>query len=412
MIGNKNKATFLLGLVSIGFLISYPFQQTFIGGLVASGCGAAMIGGLADWFAVSALFRRPLGIPFRTAIVPRNREKIFQALVYMVENQLLMKENIKSRLNEYDVAGTLVQVMLEHGGKNIVKRMAYSFIRDMIVQVKPQQLGNMIDEIVKNTIYKTKVVLYMIDGAQWLIKNCYDDKVINFVITQCLLLVEHQHIKTLFAEYFVAVRQRYEQGKTRRTWFNKWLNLSAEEVGTMGQEALFASLTGLLDDNHVMRKKLKSFLQEWLSARREDPVFQGKMEKWIHQALNQTDIAQYATDYIAEFCAGALVNNRQTVKWLELSINQFDKLLAEFAQNEQTRGQFNQVVKNMLSQWLDNYHEEIGKMVMESLNKFTDVMLVEFIESKVGNDLQMIRINGSVVGGLVGMTLYIMTFWL
>jgi len=412
MIGNKNKATFLLGLVSVGFFISYPFQHTFIGGLVAGGCGAAMIGGLADWFAVSALFRRPLGIPFRTGIVPRNREKIFQSLVYMVENQLLMKENIKSRLNEYDVASTLVQIMLEHGGKNIVKRMAYSFIRDMITQVKPQQLGNMIDEIIKNTIYKTKVALYMIDGAEWLIKNRYDDKVINFLIAQCLLLVDHQQTKTLFAEYSLAVRQRYEQGKTRRTWFNKWLNLSTEEVGTIGQQALRATLTAMQDDQHAKRQQLKSWLQQWLVAKRTDSVFQGKLEKWVHQVLNQIDVAQYVTHYIAEFRAGALMNNRQTVKWLELSINQFDIIMADFAQDEQNRGQFNQVVKSMLSQWLDNYHQEIGKMVMESLNKFTDVMLVEFIESKVGNDLQMIRINGSVVGGLVGMVLYIMTFWL
>jgi len=62
MTGNKNKATFILGVVSVGFFISYPFQHTFIGGLFTGGFGAAMIGGRADWFAVS--FRRPLGIPF------------------------------------------------------------------------------------------------------------------------------------------------------------------------------------------------------------------------------------------------------------------------------------------------------------------------------------------------------------
>ena len=182
MSGNKNKATSILGVVSLGFFISYPFQHTFTGGLLAGGFGAAMIGGLADWFAVTALFSRPLGIPFRTAIVPRNRDKIFQALVYMVENQLLMKENIKSRLNECDVAGTLVKVMLEHGGKNIVKRMLYSFIRDIIAQVKPKQLGKLIDEVVKDTVYKTPVAPYIIEGAEWLMKNKYDDKLKNILL--------------------------------------------------------------------------------------------------------------------------------------------------------------------------------------------------------------------------------------
>jgi len=412
MIGNKNKATFILGAVSVGFFISYPFKHTFIGGLLAGGFGAAMIGGLADWFAVSALFRRPLGIPFRTAIIPRNREKIFQALVYMVENQILMKENIKSKLGEYDIAGTLVKVMVEHGGKNVVKRMLYSFIRDMIAQVNPQQLGEIVEEIVKNTVSKTKVALYMIDGAEWLIKNNYDDKVIKFLLKQCLLLVEYQQVKTLLAQCFISVRQRYEQGMKRRKFFNQLLNLSATEVGGVGQQALRAFLTGMEDEQHPLRQKFKSWLQQWLIGKRTDCIFQDKIEEWAHQVLNQTDIAQYAANYITEYCADALVNNRQTVKWLELFINQFDKIITEFAQNEEERGKFDQVVKKMLSQWLDTYHAEIGKIVMESLNKFSDVMLVDFIETKVGNDLQMIRINGSVVGGLVGMVLYIMTLWL
>jgi len=412
MIGNENKATFILVVVSLGFFSSYPFQYTFIGGLLAAGFGSAMIGGLADWFAVTALFRRPLGIPFRTAIVPRNREKIFQALVYMVENQLLMKENIKSRLNECDVAGTLVTVMVEHGGKNVVKRMLYSFIRDIIGQVNPQQLGEIIDEVVKDTVYKSKAALYIIDGAEWMIKNSYDDKLIKFFLKQCMLLVEHKQTHALLIQCFSAVRKRYEQGMKRRKFFNQLIKLSAEEVSSMGQQALLASLIGMQDDQHTVRQRLKIWLQQWLIGKKTDIVFQQKIEEYVHRLLKQTNIAQYAANYIAEFCTGALVNNRQTVKWLELFINQFDKMIADFAQNEYERGKFDLVVKNMLSQWLDDYHEEIGKIVMESLNKFTDVMLVDFIENKVGNDLQMIRINGSVVGGLVGMVLYIMTCWL
>ncbi|MBP2626908.1 MAG: hypothetical protein H6Q68_1619 [Firmicutes bacterium] len=412
MIGNKNKANFILGAVSLAFFSSYPFKHTFVGGLLAGGFGAAMIGGLADWFAVSALFRRPLGIPFRTAIIPRNREKIFQALVHMVGNQLLMKENIKSKLSEWDIAGTLAKVMVEHGGKNVIKRMLYSFIRDIVAQVKPKQLGKIIDEIIKNTVYKTRVALYIIDGIEWLIKNSYDDKIIKFFLKQCVLLIEHKQAHVLFAQYFIIARQRYEQGMKRRKFFNQLLNLSAEEVGSFGQKALIESLIAMQDEQHTLRQKFKIWLQQWLIIKRTDVVFQQKIQEWIYQFLNKTNAAQYAAKDIAEFCAGALVNNRQTVKWLEVFINQFDKMIADFAQNEHERGKFDQVVKNMISQWLDNYHDEIGKIVMESLDKFTNAMLVAFIENKVGNDLQMIRINGSVVGGLVGVVLYIMSFWL
>ena len=412
MIGNKNKATVILGIVSLGFFISYPFQHTFIGGLFAGGFGAAMIGGLADWFAVSALFRRPLGIPFRTAIIPRNREKIFQSLVHMVENQLLMKENIKSKLNELNISDTLVKVMIEQDGKNVVKRILFSFIRDIIAQVKPQQLGKIIDDIIKSTVHETQVALYIIEGAEWLIKKGYDHKLINFILKQCLLLLEHKQVHDLFAQCFTTVMSRYEQGMKRRKFFNQLLNLSAEEVANMGQKSLRIMLLAMQDEHHTLRQRFKIGLQQWLIAKKADRVFQQKVKEWTHQLLIETDIAKYAAKYIGDFCAGALINNRQTVKWLEIVINQFDKMIADFAQNEGERTKFDQAVKSMLSQWLDAYHEEIGKMVIESLNKFTDVMLVEFIENKVGNDLQMIRINGSVVGGLVGMVLYMMTFWL
>ena len=79
---------------------------------------------------------------------------------------------------------------------------------------------------------------------------------------------------------------------------------------------------------------------------------------------------------------------------------------------EQDQGKLDILLKGMIYNWLDRYHNEIGKMVMESLHGFSDEMLVQFIEGKVGNDLQMIRINGSVVGGMVGMGLYVITFWL
>ena len=412
MIANKHKATFILGIVSVVFFISYPFRHTFMGGLLAGGFGAAMIGGLADWFAVTALFRRPLGIPYRTAIVPRNRQKIFQALVHMVENQLLMKENIKARLNEYDIAGTLVKVMIEHDGKNVVKRMLYSFIREILMQVKPKELGKIIEDVVKDTAGKIPITLYVIGAMDWLIKNNYDHKIMVFVLKQGNILAEHRKTQEIFAQIFIAARERYEHGMTRRKVFNQLLQLSPEQVGRMGQQALLTSLHEMQDDQHPVRQKIKTYLQKWLLEKKTDKNFHEKIERWIYIFLEEAQIGQYSEKYIGEFCAEALANNRQTVKWLDVLMSTFDKRMVNLAENAEERGKFDAGAKKMLGDSLDNYHDQIGNIVMENLNQFTDKMLVEFIENKVGNDLQMVRINGSVVGGLVGMALYLLTFWL
>ena len=412
MNGNKNKATFILGVVSVAFFISYPFRHSFMGGLLAGGFGAAMIGGLADWFAVTALFRRPLGIPWRTAIVPRNREKIFQAIVHMVKNQLLVKENIKSRLNEFDIAGILVKVMIEYGGKNVVKRMLYSVTREIVTQVKPGELGKIINDIIKDAAYKSQMPLQIIVGAEWLVKKGYDDKVIEFFLRQCLSLVKEQQVKALLTQGFIAVRKKYEHGMKRRKAFNQLLKLSEEEVGIIGQKALIAILTDMQDEKQPVRQKAKFWLQQWLIAKKTDLSFQHKIGTWIHQLFHDLNASQYAARYIAEFCEETIADNRRTAKWLELFTSRIDKWTIDFSQNNLERENFDAVVKNKISLWLDTYHDEIGKIVMESLDKFSNKMLVEFVESKVGNDLQMVRINGSVVGGLVGMVLYVATFWL
>ena len=412
MIGNRHKATVILGAVSLAFFTTYPFRDHFMGGLLTSGFGAAMIGGLADWFAVTALFRRPLGIPFRTGIIPRNREKIFQALVHIVENQLLMKENIKSKLNECNIATTLVKIMVEDGGKNIVKRMLYSFISEILIQVKPKELGKIISEIIKKTVDQTPITFYLLASTEWLIKSNYANKIIKFMLKQGIILINYQQVNNLLQECFIAARQRYEKGMTRRKFFNQLVTLSPEEVGSMGQSVLSNQLLAMQDEKHPLRQRFKTWSLHWLAERKNDLIFQEKNDTWLRKIVNQMDLAQYATSLIADFCTGALADPRQRVKWLEFLTEQLDKKIASFAENEQEREQFNGKVRNLLSNWIDGYHGEIGKIVMDSLNQFTDVMLVEFIESKVGNDLQMIRINGSVVGGLVGIILYIITFWL
>ena len=195
MITNKHKATFILGMVSCGFFLSYPFHSSFMGGLLTGGFGAAMIGGLADWFAVSALFRRPLGISFRTGIIPRNRRKIFEAIAHMVENQLLMKEQIQVRLREYNIVGALSHIMDLYGGRNVMKRILYSFISQLLGQVNSKELGMIADRIIKDTVGNIPWLPYALQGVEWLIKNGYEQKLITFLLKQLVLLLEHKEAK-------------------------------------------------------------------------------------------------------------------------------------------------------------------------------------------------------------------------
>jgi uncharacterized membrane-anchored protein YjiN (DUF445 family) len=412
MIANKYKATCILGIVSCGFLASYPFANTFWGGLLTRGFGAAMIGGLADWFAVTALFHRPLGIPFRTAIVPRNREKIIQALVYMVESEILMKENIKKRLEEYDLSAILLYAMNENT-KQDMRKMIYRFLQDFFLQVKLEELELMIESFVQNNMENLKILPYVPPVVEWFMENGYDDKILDLIINQCIIAAENEKFPHLLADVFVAVRKKYEHGMSRRKIFNQLMDLSPKQLALAAQQGLLSILSEMRDCHHPIRLEGKARAKEFIIKLQNDASLQQTIESWIRQNIvYKFRLQEKIVEFILVEYGKVISDNRILVRGMESLATQFEMLVADFAENKEDRTKLDHYLKVILSQWIDSHHDEIGRIIKDSLNKFTNDRLVRFIEDKMGNDLQMIRINGSVVGGFVGIIIYVLTFWI
>lgn len=410
MIGNKYKATSILGLVSIGFFLAYPFQHTFIGGILSGGFGAAMIGGLADWFAVSALFRRPLGIPFRTAIIPRNREKIFKTLTDMVENEILVAENIKKCLDDYDISKIVITFMTEHDGKSYIKKMIYRFLQDMLAQLKPEEIITVINNIVQYNSKKIKVCTYIVDILEWLVKKKYHDRVIDVLIQQCIIIAKHKKLRPLLADIFVEIKKNYEHGMNRRKIFNDLMDLSPVQVAISAQQALVTILFEMKDKNHPIRQQGNIWLAQFIIKLKTNVNFQQEVDDFIQQKIiDKINIGSYISQGII-LLYGERNINKKIIRWLVPVTEQIDKLVIDFSKNQQQRIKFDSAIKNSLIEWIDTNHNQIGMMVQDTLKDFTNEKLINFIENKVGNDLQMIRINGSLVGGFVGIIIYLVTF--
>jgi uncharacterized membrane-anchored protein YjiN (DUF445 family) len=413
MIGNKHKASFILGAVSCGFILSYPYHHTFTGGLLTRGFGAAMIGGLADWFAVSALFRRPLGIPFRTAIIPRNRERIFKALIDMVENEILMKENIKQRLDEYDLSAIVVHFTNSHGGRRDFKKVLYRFVQELFIQIKPEEISPIVHTFVESNMKQIKVSPYIISACSWLMENKYDDKIIDIIIDQLIVVLEDEKLLSILMDVFAAVSEKYERGMSRRRIFNQVMNLSPKQLASAAQQGLKTIIAEMKLEDSGARLKGKAFLRQFVLNMKTDSVFEQKVENWVQEhVIDKFSLGTHLAKGFIDVYGKMTMDSRQTIRGMEPLLNQIDKLVTDFADNQEERAKFSEYLKEILRDWIDIHHDEVGRIVRDSLNSFTDDMLVNFIENKMGNDLQMIRINGSIVGGLVGVIIYLLTFWI
>lgn len=405
----KYKANIALTLVSAGFFASYPFRHTFAGGLIASACEASMVGGLADWFAVTALFRRPLGIPFRTALVPRNRDKIFQAITDMVEDELLTAEHVGQALGNYDLAAVIVRYLEDHGGREDMRKIAGQLTEDIINKINEVELARAAELLVKQQAADIELTPLVADGADWLLANGYDELLIHWLIDECCLLVKQEQAPEFIGSLLVEAQHAYERGMVRRKLFHraleKMVNLSPLHIGKVAQRQLLVMLDQLKDPSNPLRERLALWLRSMVRELRTNQDWQGRLEKWKLEQLDELHLRTDIADYIAHFRAARI---DKINFWKQLAQGRVDESVDKFKDDEVMRTKADNYIKAIIVGWLTGHHSEIGRIVKAELNRLSEDELVKFIESKTGDDLQMIRINGSVVGGIVGVFLYML----
>lgn len=195
--------------------------------------------------------------------------------------------------------------------------------------------------------------------------------------------------------------------------FDMLFQLSPKDIAIIIQNKLIISLDEFKDPRHEAREKFMEFIEEKLAELKSDSALQQKIENWkVVQLRDGVELHKKIADGIKNIRDINLNNSSQVNNLAEKIEEQIDKLIEGFQVNRKWQSKLDYKVKDILLEFADNNHSKIGIMVKENLNKFYNDMIVNLIENKVGNDLQMIRINGSVVGGLVGMAVFLLTFWI
>ncbi len=410
---NRYKATVILIVVTIGYLISVPFNTTFIGGLISSGFGAAMIGGFADWYGITALFRKPLGIPYRTEIIPRNREKIFDGLSSMVSDELLTKEYLKKLLNEYDTSKLIIKFVSNNNENQEMKELLSLISEESLTKVNSEEIGEVSSQLVVNNISQLNLWKVINSSIDISIKNGYDDKIINFIIDEITVFSRTEGFKNILIELIDETKKSYENGMARRAVANTLIlefimKLSSEKISDIVQDKIVDYLSTVKDLENSDRLKLKKWMYTKLDEIRENDEIKGQVETWKVEQVKNINLKKYISDFIENIKNKGFEEGSVTSK----IINEIDKLNDKLNNDKDMQKKVDFYIKKALHKVIDNAHENLGRLVRENLEKYSDDMVVDLVESKAGDDLQLIRINGSLVGGLVGILFFILTYWI
>lgn len=389
-ISTYRKANWALGITAVGLAAAYPFQTQFWGGLLTSGCSAGLVGGLADWFAVTALFRKPLGIHpgriFRTEIIPRNRERIFYELAHMVQDELLSQEALNQKIARFNFANVVINIL--EGQR--------------IAQLRPA-LGALVKPLLESVsvpvgeLFKTKndVSSILRQAYRLLKENGSVQEILEILSGELSQWVQSPEMHGMIRRWLEEAIADYVQENPSRKIVQMFLPDSSELAKTIQIKAV----------NYLSGGQAVTDALIWLDGFIQDSRFDELIRRVLPVVLREgekTLLPQIQAE----------INNPESgQKIAGFLVEQLDKYREELVIDPEKREMLNHKAKSFISEFAASQHQKIGQFVLEGLEKYSDQMLVELIESKAGADLQMIRINGSAVGALAGMLFYLVNYF-
>ena len=390
-------ATGLLVAVAVLFVITslllpaYPWL-----GVVVAFSEAGMIGALADWFAVTALFRRPLGLPIpHTAIVPTRKKDIGEALARFIRDHFLTRDAVLPRLAEADLAGRMGGWLARKENSHLVSRDLGRALDWLLGAVDSAELRQSLRTSLQRALDQASVsagfgvileVFTTGDHAQALVDHLVE-------VGRSQLAANEEKIRARI--------------KDRSPW---WLpRFVDEEIYTQ----LIGELQRILDEigddpTHAAREDFNRRLAALRDALDNDPVTIERGQVLRDEFLNHPAVKTYFDDLwqmVRGNLSNALNDSESPIRLgLEHELTIIGTRLQEDTEIADT---LNGWLRDLVTYLVETYRQPLSEIVSDTIDGWDATATSDRIELYIGRDLQFIRINGTLVGGLVGVAIYL-----
>ncbi|EJR74117.1 MULTISPECIES: DUF445 domain-containing protein [Bacillus cereus group] len=396
-----------LGVMGVGFAASIPFQGTIAGEIIQGGFEAGLVGGLADWFAVTALFRHPMGIPIpHTALLPKNRKRVTKGLINTLENEWLTKESITNKVKEMQLAQMVLQIAEREMQSDAVKKGIVTIAEKAIVTIDTEKLAVIIEKELKtylHTINTSNILQVLVDQ---LVVQEYDEKTLDYILVKVKDWTAQDEARYQLGSLGMKAMENIKVDGFLQFTLKSFMNIVDEDkIGGILQKFIISNINSLQEaDNSTRQLILAKIRQEIINVKENEALLQeleNWKEKWIAN-WNATDKIKEMLEQVQQR-AVAFVNNEEfTDKYV---IPFLQKQMNKIKEDEQTVQKIEEWLQKQVVTLVEKNHSKIGKLVQENLDKLDDKTLIEMIENNVGKDLQWIRVNGAVCGFMIGLVL-------
>ncbi|HEX9060187.1 MAG TPA: DUF445 domain-containing protein [Clostridia bacterium] len=400
---SKRNATILL-IVMIGVFIA---SRCLLGkNMAAAGLSAfseaAMIGAFADWFAVVALFRHPLGMSFirHTAIIPENKNQIGEGLSNFIENNFLDDNTIKTKLDDFDFSEMLTEYLCTEK-KVIAKYITKSIPKLIVPDDNNSESGGIIKNLLVETVSGVDLPLALAGLLEKL--TSYE----KYLLLQNVLIKFSARKIDSNRENIINKLKNNDNFLIKAAVMTvapkilddliRYLDESValQETGTMSElgkimDDMIVDLINNLKSSDELKEKISNFKDEILGSEKKDEYI--------------SSIAQKCNNAIMLYLERNSGNIEEKVE------NLLDSMVIEgIRSNEPLKEKLNRKFVSIISGIISKYKNEVGRHIKDTIVSWDGKEAADKIELLVGKDLQWIRINGTLVGGAVGLIIFAIT---
>jgi uncharacterized membrane-anchored protein YjiN (DUF445 family) len=396
--GMKVAATGLLLVMAAVFAITRALEPRYSWlGYIKAFAEAAMVGGLADWFAVTALFRHPLGLPIpHTAIIPRNKDRIGEALARFIQENFLIPGVVARRMQRLDIAGAAGRFLQTPAGEGTrIRAGASRLIADMFESLDDERLGGIVKGAISTRLRRTEVAPLLGHALASAINDERHVPMLDAAIrwTARALDANEQLIR--------------EMVRKRANWVLKLAGLDAKLADAIIDGLRKLTVEMSTDPSHPVRVKIEEALAQLANDLQTRPDTRERVEAIKEQLLDNKSVSLWL-DALWQKGREAIVRAaRNPDAALAGKLGEVLKSMgATLEKDRRIRRAINQFARRAVVGMAASYGGSIVKLVSETIRGWDARTVTARLEAAVGRDLQYIRINGTVVGGLVGLLLY------
>jgi uncharacterized membrane-anchored protein YjiN (DUF445 family) len=397
----------LLGAAALA-VAAFPFGATWWGGWILAIAEAGIVGGLADWFAVTAIFRRPLGLPIpHTALIPHNWEGMAERVGVMVGGRVLTKDYVREEIARIDFSGLLARgaERVSRADLEAATRTAARWIGE---QLTPATTAELLGRA-RRALVHAPVAPLLATTLRIARRQGWDQRILDGAFSVLGGAMERPEFRHAVGEVIDDLLTRYRE---RLGVYPRLFMGLATMLGVLDRDRLVAALhVGLRevarDRDHPLRAQGTEVLADLERRLSDDPALVARVEAAKVELLQAPAVAALvdeAAEALTRALRADLAGERsELAAWLA---ERLDRARVALMADSALRAEIDAWARARLTELIERHHGRIAEFIENGVRALGPEGAVRLIEEHAGDDLQFIRVNGTVVGGLAGGAIY------